>query len=105
LFAKSWFYNQMTVSSEAILLNQFNGLAKTLGRFAIDEGKRTNRPAEDLFVDGVTGANGRTWRSYLPSLVALDSEVATMAALPGVSFVTANDARFLQIRPPIRPIV
>ena len=98
-FAKSWFYNQMTVGSENILLNQFGGLAKNLGRYSEDIAKKENRPVEEFFVDGVTGKDGRTWRSYLPSLVALDSEVATMAGLPGVSFATANDGRLYQDTP------
>ena len=67
-FAKSWFYNQMTVGSENILLNQFGGLAKNLGRYSDDIAKKENRPTEEFFVDGVTGKDGRTWRSYLPSL-------------------------------------
>lgn len=99
LFAKSWFYNQMGVGSENILLNQFGGLAKNLGRYSDDIAKKENRPVEEFFVDGVTGKDGRTWRSYLPSLVALDSEVATMAGLPGVSFATANDGRLYQDTP------
>ena len=72
LFAKSWFYNQMGVGSENILLNQFGGLAKSLGRYSEEIAKKENRPVEEFFVDGVTGKDGRTWRSYLPSLVALD---------------------------------
>ena len=98
-FAKSWFYNQMGVGSENILLNQFGGLAKNLGRYSDDIAKKERRPVEEFFVDGVTGKDGRTWRSYLPSLVALDSEVATMAGLPGVSFASANDARLYQDTP------
>ena len=98
-FAKSWFYNQMGVGSENILLNQFSGLAKDLGRYADDVAKQQKRPVEEFFADGVTGKDGRTWRSYLPSLVALDSEVATMAGLPGVSFASANDARLYQDTP------
>ncbi len=98
-FAKAWFYNQMGPQSENILLNQFGGLAKNLGRYSEDIAKKENRPVEEFFVDGITGKDGRTWRSYLPSLVALDSEVATMAGLPGVSFATANDARLYQDTP------
>ena len=98
-FAKSWFYNQMGVGSENILLNQFGGLAKNLGRYSEDIAKKERRPVEEFFVDGVTGKDGRTWRSYLPSLVALDSEVATEAGLPGVSFATANDGRLYQDTP------
>jgi hypothetical protein len=47
----------------------------------------------------VRGLEGRSWRSYLPSLVALDSEVATMAQKAGLSFATANDVRMLQDTP------
>ena len=98
-FAKSWFYNQMGSGSENILLNQFSGLAKNLGRYADDIAAKEKRPVEEFFADGVTGKDGRTWRSYLPSLIALDSEVATMAGLPGVSFASANDGRLYQDTP------
>jgi len=99
LFAKSWFYNQMTTGSENVLLNQFGGLAKAVGRYAGDEAKKTGANPDETFVDAVTGKDGRNWRSYLPAPVALDSEAATMAQLPGVSFVTANDARLEQDTP------
>lgn len=99
LFAKSWFYNQMAVGSENILLNQFSNLAKSVGRYAQDEADKRKVPIEEAFVDGITGREGRTWRSYLPSQIAFDSEAATMAALPGLSFATANDARLLQDTP------
>jgi cell division protein FtsX len=98
-FGKAAFYNQMTVSSESLLLNQFSGLAKTLGRYAIGEAQKRGIKSEEFFVDGITGKEGRTWRSYMPSLIALDSEVSTMAAVPGLSFATANDARLLQDTP------
>ncbi len=99
LFAKSWFYNQMTVGSENILLNQFSNLAKSVGRYAQAEADKRKVPIEESFVDGITGREGRTWRSYLPSQIAFDSEAATMAALPGLSFATANDTRLLQDTP------
>jgi hypothetical protein len=99
LFAKSWFYNQMTVGSENILLNQFSNLAKSVGRYAQEEADKNKVPIEEAFVDGITGREGRTWRSYLPSQIAFDSEAATMAALPGLSFATANDSRLLQDTP------
>ncbi|MBW3635390.1 MAG: M28 family peptidase, partial [Armatimonadetes bacterium] len=99
MFAKSWFYNQMTVGSENILLNQFSNLAKSVGRYAQEQADKKGAPIEEAFVDGITGREGRTWRSYLPAQIALDSEAATMAALPGLSFVTANDARLLQDTP------
>lgn len=99
LFAKGWFYNQMTTASENILLNQFANYAKKVDSQAEALSKRWGVPADEFYVDGITGKQGRTWRSYLPSLVALDSEVATMAQLPGISFATANDVRELQDTP------
>jgi ABC-type antimicrobial peptide transport system permease subunit len=98
VFAKSWFYNQMN-TAESILINQFAGFAKKLNDRADGLAKRVRTDVDEFYVDGVTGRNGRSWRSYLPALVALDSEVATMAQKPGVSFATANDARLLQDTP------
>lgn len=100
LFAKSWFYNQMTVSMESILLNQFSTLAKEIDEYADNEAKRRGlESSESFYVDGISGIGGRSWRSYLPSMIALDSEVATMAQVPGMSFATANDGRLLQDTP------
>ncbi len=97
LFAKSSFYNQMTVGSENILLNLFFDFAKVMyEQHAKTLLQQRGAKIEDFYVDGVRGLEGRTWRSYLPSLVAMDSEVATMAQKPGISFATANDARNLQ---------
>ncbi len=99
LFAKGWFYNQMTTGGENILLNQFGNLAKSVGRFAAQQAKATNTNPDDTFVDGVTGKDGRTWRSFLPAQIGFDSEAATLAQIPGVSFATANDARLEQDTP------
>ena len=99
LFAKGWFYNQMTTGGDNILLNQFGTLAKSVGRFAAEEAGKTNANPDDTFVDGVTGKDGRTWRSFLPAQIAFDSEAATLAQIPGISFATANDARLEQDTP------
>jgi cell division protein FtsX len=102
LFAKAAFYNQMVVgatNAENILLNQFNSFAKTVYELAQADAQKRGTQVEEFFVDGVRGLEGRTWRSYLPSLVALDSEVATMAQKPGISFATVNDARIVQDTP------
>ncbi len=99
LFAKSAFYNQMGAGSENILLNQFADFAKQLNDWVEAEAIRRQVKPETFYVDGVTGKDGRSWRSYMPSPVALDSEVATMAQKAGISFVTANDVRSLQDTP------
>ena len=103
LFAKASFYNQMVNggrNDESILLNQFAGFAKTMYEdYAQPEAKRRGVPIESFYVDGIRGLSGRTWRSYLPSLVALDSEAATLTGKQSISFATANDVRTLQDTP------
>ncbi len=103
LFAKGAFYNQMTVggnNQESILLNQFAGFAKKVYEdYAQPEAKRRGVPVENFFVDGIRGLNGRPWRAFLPSQVALDSEAATMTGKQSLSFATANDIRNLQDTP------
>ena len=99
LFAKGWFYNQMTTGAENILLNQFGGLAKSVGRYAAEQAVKTKANPDETFADAITGKDGRNWRSYLPSPIAFDSEAATMAQIPGISFATANDARLEQDTP------
>ena len=98
VFAKSSFYNQMG-TGDNILLTRFGGYTKQLGIFAKKEAQRRKVRDDEFFVDGVTAIEGRNWRSYLPSLVAFDSEVAMMAQVPAISFATANDARILQDTP------
>lgn len=99
LVAKSAFYNQMGAGSENILLNQFADYAKQINEWVQAEAENRQVKPETFYVDGVTGKDGRSWRSYMPSAVALDSEAATMAQKAGISFVTANDVRALQDTP------
>ncbi|MCS7253936.1 MAG: FtsX-like permease family protein [Armatimonadota bacterium] len=49
--------------------------------------------AERYFVDGINPIKGKNWRTYLPGMLALDSEVATVAGKTGIGFATADDAR------------
>jgi hypothetical protein len=98
IFAKSWFYNQMG-NQESILLNQFAGYVKKVNERADTLATSRKTPVDEFYVDGVTGRNGRNWKSYLPAPIAFDSEAATMAQKPGLSFATANDARTSQDTP------
>jgi len=49
--------------------------------------------AERYFVDGINPIKGKNWRTYLPGMLALDSEVATVAGKTGIGFATVDDAR------------
>ena len=103
LFAKASFYNQMIVgtnNSESILLNQFTPFAKKIYENYVEpEAKRRGTNVNEFYVDGIRNLNGRSWRSYFPSSVALDSEAAIRTGKQSISFATANDARNLQDTP------
>ena len=103
LFAKGSFYNQLISAggnSESILLNQFTPFAKKVyEQYVQPEAKRRGQSVEEFYVDGVRNLNGRSWRSYFPSQIALDSEAAIRTGKQSISFATANDARNLQDTP------
>ena len=103
LFAKASFYNQMIVgtdNSESILLNQFTPFAKKIYESYIEpEAKRRGTNVNEFYVDGIRNLNGRSWRSYFPAPIALDSEAAIRTGKQAISFATANDARNLQDTP------
>ncbi|MEN6519954.1 MAG: FtsX-like permease family protein [Armatimonadota bacterium] len=60
------------------------GVASTLG-FSDSLDKR--------FADCVNQIGGKSWRNYIPGMIALDTESLTLAGAMGMSFVSINDAR------------
>jgi len=49
--------------------------------------------AESFLENGITPVGGVIWQSFIPGLLALDSEVLVKMALPGMSLVSVNDNR------------
>ena len=45
------------------------------------------------FVDGINSQQGRNWRTYLPTPMGFDAELALLAGHVGLTFCTTNDAR------------
>ncbi|MEN6371919.1 MAG: FtsX-like permease family protein [Armatimonadota bacterium] len=49
--------------------------------------------ADKRFADCVNQIGGKSWRNYIPGMIALDTEPVTLAGAMGLSFVSINDAR------------
>ncbi|NQT51388.1 M28 family peptidase, partial [bacterium] len=50
-------------------------------------------PVESAALDCINTLHNRSWRNYLPTPMAFESELATLAGLVGLTFATADDAR------------
>lgn len=48
---------------------------------------------DSVFVDTINPTVGKEWINYLPTLMALDHEVALLAGIPALAFVTTDDTR------------
>ncbi len=51
------------------------------------------------FINGISASGGKTWKTYIPSKIAFDSEVATLAGKTGIAFATIDDARMMTDTP------
>ncbi len=92
IFFKGHFYDQYG-GGDIKLQREFRFIGNRIMDYAdyVDQaiGDRTRTEV----LSGVVPRQGKQWRSLLPAAIALDSEVVTLCGLPGVAFVTTNDAR------------
>ncbi len=88
VFYKAYFYNY----TEAIQW-KFSEIGKKAREYGdlIAGDLSVNR--DDRLVDGINAIQGKNWATWLAGKLALSSEVATIAGIPGVGFATVNDSR------------
>lgn len=88
IFYKAYFYNY----SESIQW-KFSDIGKKAREYGdlIAGALSVNRA--DRLVDGINAIQGKNWQTYMAGKLALSSEVATLAGIPGVGFATVNDSR------------
>lgn len=48
---------------------------------------------DQRFIDGINAIKGKAWHTYMAGRLALSSEVATLAGIPGLGFATIDDSR------------
>ncbi|MDA1190907.1 MAG: ABC transporter permease [Candidatus Poribacteria bacterium] len=49
--------------------------------------------SDSNFVNAISASGGKTWQTYIPGKIALDSEVATLSGKTGIAFATIDDGR------------
>lgn len=90
IFYKCYFYDY----AENIQW-KFSDVGKKAREYAALIGDALAVDPGQALVDGINAIQGKTWRVYMGGKLALDSEVATLAAVPGLGFATIDDQRYL----------
>ncbi len=90
IFYKAYFYDY----AENIQW-KFSDVGKKAREYAELIGDALNVDPTQALVDGINAIQGKNWRVYMGGKLALDSEVATLAAIPGLGFATIDDQRYL----------
>ncbi len=87
------FYKGVFYDYREDVQGDFSDIGRTMRENAEKIGQTLGFDPATAFADGVNGANGKSWRNYLPGRFAFDAEAATMAGGKGVTFATTDDAR------------
>ena len=87
------FYKGVFYDYREDIQSDFSDIGRTLRENSEKIGQTLGFDPATAFADGVNGANGKSWRNYLPGRFAFDSEAATMAGGKGITFATTDDAR------------
>jgi len=97
-FAQGTFYTGW--NTDARRTNMHTGYGKAFMRYAaqIFPGQQVDE-AFPLFVDAIAPAK-RTWRTFLPTMMAFDHEPINYVGLSAITFATTNDAR-LKVDTPV----
>lgn len=88
IFYKGYFYNY----SEAIQW-KFSDIGKKAREYGALIGEALGIDPSTRLVDGINAIQGKTWSVYMAGKLALSSEVATLAGIPGIAFATVDDSR------------
>ncbi len=72
---------------------RFSDVGKKAREYAELIGRELSIPAQEHFVDGINAIKGKEWHTYMAGHLALSSEVATLAGIPGLGFATVDDSR------------
>lgn len=89
LLYKGYFYDE----TARFLQPWVSQLARRSAALANEIGQALGVDPDRLLVDGVNPTKGRTWQTYIPGNIALNSEPVMLAGRAGLSLVTVEDAR------------
>jgi len=66
---------------------------KKLIEYAQQVSRNYGYDPDRTLVNGISPEKGVVWRNYLPEIIRTDGEMAILAGIPAISFITVNDAR------------
>ena len=92
VFYKGHFYDQYG-SGDIKLQREFRFIGNRILDYADHVEEAIGKQTRTEVLSGVVPRRGKQWRSLLPAPTALNNEVVTLCGLPGIAFVTTNDAR------------
>ncbi len=72
---------------------RFSDVGKKAREYAELIGRKLSISAQEHFVDGINAIKGKEWHTHMAGHLALSSEVATLAGIPGLGFATVDDSR------------
>ena len=87
------FYKGCLVDQLESIQPWFSHLGLRWSQWATEACEALGREPATAFVDCINQAFGRNWRTYMPTPMALESELATLAGRVGIAFSTTDDAR------------
>ncbi len=88
LFYKAYYYDYSEGDQW-----RFSDVGKKAREYAELLGRKLSISAEEHFVDGINAIKGKEWHTHMAGYLALSSEVATLAGIPGLGFATVDDSR------------
>lgn len=92
IFYKGHFYDQYG-GADIKLQREFRFIGNCVMDYADYVEQAIGQQTRTEVLSGIVPRKGKQWRSLLPAGVGLNSEVVNLCGLPGVAFVTTNDAR------------
>ncbi len=88
MFYKAYYYNYSETDQW-----KFSDVGKKAREYSQIIGRALSVTPEARFVDGINAIKGKEWHTYMAGQLALSSEVATLAGIPGLGLATIDDSR------------
>ncbi len=81
----------------------FAPFGKNFMRYSRQVSRELGYNFRDVLVNGISPEGGKSWETFVPGEISVNSELVLTTGTPALAFVTVNDARFLVDTPLDRP--
>lgn len=73
----------------------FAPFGKNFMRYSREVSRELGYTFRDVLVNGISPEGGKSWETFVPGEISVNSELVLTTGTPALAFVTVNDARFL----------